>query len=415
MLGTTAFPWWNLYWITHRMNNRGISEDVRPTPGVSSKTRINAIKGWNGLRYMYQCHYTHHETALPLKTSHLLNQVRNVNATEPKDKVFGILGIAGDIDIDNPDFEIRYDDTETVVQLFTRVARGLIRGNTQEALGCLDGGGATLTSRLAGLPSWIPDWTAERAGKILGSEHAVYHAADNMELYAEAEGPTLRVRGRVIDQISSMTPTFQPDTENQHSDVYYGISVSRWLRDAFDLISANSPGVLSLKPEDPNYGAKDAMWRTLITNKTHGEQLAGPEYARYFENLLARQWFIDQALIDHTDDESLTIDDPDGAYHRADHGSLFYRIALQNSMYTKSFCITDRQQMLGMVPGEGQIGDYIVLISGSPVPFVMRKADPTKEGSREWILIQECYVHGIMNGKYAQEDNGAAWEEMVIV
>lgn len=416
MIGTTFFPWWNLYWITWRMRNRGISEDVRPKhPSMSSVTRMNAIKGWNGLRYQYECHYTHHEAKLPLKTTHLLHQVREVESSDQKDKIYGILGIAGDIDLKDPDFEIKYDDNETVAQVFTRAARGLFRGDKKRALECFVEGGSAYTPRLPDLPSWVPDWTVERAGKTLYSDDTIYHAADSRPFHATVEGSILSVQGRIIDRISHLTSAYRPDRDHDHPDVYYGICVARWLRQAFDLVLSVWPHTLDNDGEAADLGIKEALWRTLICNKGHDEQLAGLGHAESFEHLLARQRVVETALVDHTNDEQLAIEDPGGEYERNNTGSMMYRVALQNSMFTKSFCITQQERMLGMVPGDARIGDYLVLVAGSPVPFVMRRADPVDEMSKKWILVQECYVHGVMNGEYAQEAKEPTWEEMLIV
>jgi hypothetical protein len=76
-----------------------------------------------------------------------------VNASNSKDKVFGILGIAGDVDLNDADFAISYDDKETVAELFVRVTKGMIRTNSGYVIDCLVEGGVGFTPRLEDLPS----------------------------------------------------------------------------------------------------------------------------------------------------------------------------------------------------------------------------------------------------------------------
>jgi hypothetical protein len=43
----------------------------------------------------------------------------------------------------------------------------------------------------------------------------------------------------------------------------------------------------------------------------------------------------------------------------------------------------------------------------------MRAVDET---TKKWILIQEYYVHGVMNGDYAEDDVSADdWQDIIIV
>jgi hypothetical protein len=213
LLGKTFFPWENIYHIVSRMQIHGIGEENRPMPSTSSKLAIRAIAGKNGLRNMHFIR-DRHQLNDPLELPSLLWFARFADSSEPKDKIFGILGLATDIDRNNPDFEIKYEEKETVAQLFTRIAQGMIHTKRSYVLDCLFEGGVALENRIKELPSWVPDWTSKRAGSPLGGLYsAQYHAADNMELSFDVEGNTLCVRGRIVDQILHVNSQFRPDTE----------------------------------------------------------------------------------------------------------------------------------------------------------------------------------------------------------
>jgi len=54
----------------------------------------------------------------------------------------------------------------------------------------------------------------------------------------------------------------------------------------------------------------------------------------------------------------------------------------------------------GLVPAETQLHDSLCLIYGCSVPVVMRR---TEKGDR-WLLVGECYIHGIMNGELLEKE-----------
>lgn len=49
---------------------------------------------------------------------------------------------------------------------------------------------------------------------------------------------------------------------------------------------------------------------------------------------------------------------------------------------------------MGMCPDTAQVGDLVCVLFGAQIPFVLRKREP--EG---YIVVGECYVHGIMDGE----------------
>lgn len=62
-------------------------------------------------------------------------------------------------------------------------------------------------------------------------------------------------------------------------------------------------------------------------------------------------------------------------------------------------------------------GDVVSLLSGSRVPFVLRRYEihPDYEGAEEHFhLIGECYLHGAMEGELFLEEGAQHAEEVVL-
>ena len=409
LYGERSFDFTVLSDYTSCMRNHSIGEDARRrSPSVSSRMKLNAIQSHNGINLLATFHNAH-KTSEMLKLQLVLALARCMLASDPKDKVFGVLGIAGDIDLSHPDFAVRYDERESVAELFTRIARGTIREDTYNALDCLFEGGTQLFERLPGLPSWVPDWTSRRAGKTLGGlTKPGYHAADSLDLVAEVEGSTLRVRGCIVDRIAHQTSAYVPDGDNEHTEYYYSIGIAKWVQEACDLAVTEWPDILGSEGGEQ----KENLWRTLVCNKTHGHQPAPDSFAILFEAQLTRQRVFIPAIIEQNAVEHY-IPVPSSECVEAEKTSLNYRTAMQDTMYTKRFGITKDMKLMCRPPADARVGDCIVLVVGSPVPFVMRQAD---EKGEKWILIQECYVHGLMDGDYAQNaDRTGGWQDVFII
>ena len=66
---------------------------------------------------------------------------------------------------------------------------------------------------------------------------------------------------------------------------------------------------------------------------------------------------------------------------------------------------------LGLAPRSTQPGDEIWIFPGSFVPLVLRKVDLSR---RQYRLVGEAYVHGIMRGEALSKD-AQGWDEVVLV
>ena len=391
------------------MQKHGIAEDQRPIAGDSS-VALTAVQGKNRIRNL---HFQRDRFMAndPRRMEDLLWESRFCQAKEPKDKVFAILGLVTDVDVNQPGLEIEYSDAESVEELYTRVARSLLKSNPDNLPSLLYEAGSALHPRIPGLASWIPDWSVPRAGSPLGGLSNVvnYHAADQrpQKFSLATDSPILNIEGAVFDRIRTTISEFRPDTDPSHQrdDVYYGTEVVKWLRSAIELKSSITNPTYS-QVSHTSKTIEDAFWRTLIGSKTHLDTPAPESYADEYEALLVRQRFAQEA-IDRAQQtgENVLVQDDTGAWLQAERESRLYRHALQNMMYTKKYALTEKGYM-GMLPSGSQAGDQICLVSGTAVPYVVRR-----ETNKSWTLIGECYIHGVMNGELLQGGQ-VVWEMM---
>jgi hypothetical protein len=100
----------------------------------------------------------------------LLPLTRNYQATDERDKVFALLGIA----VDGPKFGLpglRYE------QVFYNVAHRSL--SEMESLTCLSSAGLSST-RKPGLPTWVPDWTDSNDNRFIIENSPYFSAAGGL-------------------------------------------------------------------------------------------------------------------------------------------------------------------------------------------------------------------------------------------
>ncbi|KAJ9644536.1 hypothetical protein H2201_000310 [Coniosporium apollinis] len=78
------------------------------------------------------------------------NKLVHLNATDPRDRIYGLLGIAEDAEA----LHITPDYTKSTEAVYTEVAWALLWGGHWEVLTLCRG------RKLQSLPTWVPDWTA---------------------------------------------------------------------------------------------------------------------------------------------------------------------------------------------------------------------------------------------------------------
>jgi hypothetical protein len=95
-----------------------------------------------------------------------------------------------------------------------------------------------------------------------------------------------------------------------------------------------------------------------------------------------------------------------------------YLVLASRCMLGRRFLTTDNGYMCMGLESTAP-GDSVWILDGGPTPFVLRDVENTstkaeEPQARRMMLVGECYVHGIMHGE-ALERDGFAWQDIVLV
>ncbi|CAI6335676.1 unnamed protein product [Periconia digitata] len=397
---TTVLAWFgsrHLYWgqiILAALWHSFLIRDFISKPEVDEQRDVQGYlpELWLGL--------VHNRVPRGLSMIELVCRARDFQATDPRDKVFALIGLANDSPAIRPDY------TKTKIHVYTDFARTIISqtGNL-DILSAVD----TFTSRSnpRTTPSWMPDLDVSIAtirglgfprkyNASFSTTATLHHAhAANPPPDPTVPPQPLRLTGFEIDVL---TPTISPL-----------LSLSKDLR----LYIGPSPTAIS------------TIWQSYIRRQRgFRAQHPGATLKAFVRTLTATGFALPTSFPAHplgsvvpaehapslhrdflafylrADPELAVLQDVPGFESKEFVGTLAgggdadqFAVLAGKACDERVFVVT-RAGRLGLCPRDARAGDRVVVLYGGSVPYVVR---PLQDGT--WVFVGECYVDGIMFGE----------------
>ncbi|KAL8647123.1 MAG: hypothetical protein Q9226_006565 [Calogaya cf. arnoldii] len=371
LCGYVFFKWWDLATVIRILNRDGLLARVGSV----------AYRGCQAILTMEP----HSPGSLNASILPSLSSNRVREATNPRDKVYAIMGIVADKQLSTT---LGVDYSVSTEQVFEDIARYLLSRNPSIEILYEAGGPKNLTN----LSSWAPDWTIGPQSSLRGYEND-YNASGHLRgpsqplMELDGSGRRLQVRGFIVDEIYDIGSTLvwseRPSSVGNDEPRQ---RISDFLKEAGGII----------KPLGYHYVPKEgstaeAFWRTLVGGKSFKDKSI-PHSWKYSQLLDTFQQRFQSWYPTPPEDAGL----PSGLTRRKRtwRGSLPYQQSLELVLWGRLFGTTLGRYM-GLLPRNSQKGDQIAIIAGSDVPFVMRKG--AQDGT--FRLVGDCYVHGMMRGE----------------
>jgi hypothetical protein len=322
---------------------------------------------------MMQTLKLHLDDGKKLPMEGLLLTLGRCKATDARDKVFGLLGIAGDIE--HPVFEVNYQ--KTAKELYRDVTRHLIQQNKR--LWVCKYAGIGWERDLAGLPSWTPDYSKEPEKAMLFLPYAASGSKEPNSLDTEISDDLLTC-GVLVDTIRQLGPVHNanpnPRFGEDHMEDLEGFTrYFEWYLKTKSMFLESEAQV-------------EEFWRTLIANNSRPNEPSGPAEASFVESYRSFDIYY-QGVEDGTEGEAsdLVIWD-----------AVNFKEALITPSAGRRFCKT-HENRFGLVPPRAITGDLICILYGADVPFVLRAVTTHQDDQPKYILVGECYIHSLMDGE----------------
>jgi hypothetical protein len=344
-----------------------------------------------------------------------LHRAGHMNVTDPRDRVFAMLGHYAIRKGHNSELkELEADYKKSVEEVYADVAKRALTGDTESLITLAAVQHKTLTSpvessqkRQAKLPSWVPDWRA-RHGHIM-SEPTTPHCASGLkkpDLRISASAPeVLSINGIKIDSIEDCSEPLEKGAFHERKS-----DEEKNTRPAVETlwtdICGNTNGFrLSDKYASGEESSFFAYAQTLSNGcmAIYWQNHATERYSDVpIETWLAHA----AAYLMKTVDSAAISPELCGLAEKGD-AQKWSRAATGASTHRR-FARTSRGYYV-MGPQAMEKGDIICVLFGGKMPFCLRPC----LGSQYYLLVGECYIHGFMNGESVDMLEGGGFCESV--
>ncbi|KAI6090006.1 HET-domain-containing protein [Hypoxylon rubiginosum] len=288
---------------------------------------------------------------------HSLIRCRTYDAKYDHDKVYSLLGLAGQ----NYPIYLGPDYQRDVAGVFTDVAKYIIdRSNDLHILAHAEG---DEFRRITRLPTWVPDWSVKRDVGLRITGYARYQAAGTLPCFKQIrDGDALTLRGFEIDTITRVGETKE--------EVNRSKACAGWL----SLLR-------ELEQEYPERDYQDAFWRTLLidTDPSCTVPIKKPWENSFYV------WL------------KMCVDDPS---EEEEQRAAEFETSFTHSLNLRLF--RTARGHLGCGSLSCKEGDLVWIVQGSRVPLMLRPAQ--KADSQTYQLVGGTYLHGFMQGEALSGD-----------
>jgi hypothetical protein len=303
----------------------------------------------------------------------LLERVRGYQTTDPRDKVYALLGL-----LDNSrDLDIRADYTKSTESLFAEVTRTIIEHSS--SLEILSYAAKTSPRQQASysLPSWVPDWTQRRT--IIPLWSRLFQADRNsvVQLRRGKEAAKLHLAAVLAQSSLQLYESPWLDQEWASDGIEF---CDKRMAVQFGKDVVKKLDLWAVAEMLADYSGNKSSWKDVLGSwACAGAMLtAGNEWVKYDPS-----WRIENET-------------------NSQAAEAYYVSVAMRTGGRRAFC-TDKGG-LGIGPSSAKHGDVIAVLPGGRVPFILRQST---HKSNEFLIIGECYVNDSMEGRAMDSSVGA--------
>lgn len=314
------------------------------------------------------------------------------DASDPRDIVFALLGIASDANV----LGIRPDYRKTVAQVYTETTKALIIHCPDYRLEY-----CSFPKRIVELPSWVPDW--QQIG-----QKGVCRPLSYRDCFTASQGraqptpmqtnsATLRRTGIVVDQVARVFHLEQASpAENCHDE---HMRLANCLRSPADQNSCLESIWDFAEPFITGGTTESDLWRVLLAGEIDSADKS-PEFVK-----LAHRAFRPTTVTDKSINESelnfmlrnlypwpRVLEDNENIQELSDWFCERV-VGMASAMARGRTLFVTTGGTFGLGPYHIGEGDAVTIVFGTQVPLILRPTGAAYE------FVGDAYVHGMMKGE----------------
>ncbi|TGO08957.1 hypothetical protein BTUL_0184g00040 [Botrytis tulipae] len=364
---------------------------------------------------------------LKVRLTQLLCLDRLSFCSDPRDRIYALLGLAEDQYTVNPDY------TKPVQLVLQDAVESLIKKERSLNIICM----LPKSRRMYGLPSWVPDFTTSSHSRSLMSfllddpdKCHIFTASGTMPFpKIQVKAGVISTKGLILDIVDGMgsaTPVTQSNAPKNRTLPFLPSHTS--LQQSSTIKSRYHT----------NHHILHAIWNTLVSSRERCDtkatsasetvylmfkSVATPKEKWSLEDIWdwdkldnARLFYDRNAMLrfagrSFSDWINIAIDVFESKFDPlVDVITNEIRdlpIQISSTLRNQRLLVTE-SGYIGYVPNETRRGDTICILYGMDVPVVLRQ---NQDGTFE--LIGPCYVHGVMEGELMDDMQNGVFEERI--
>lgn len=352
-------------------------------------------------------------------------------ATDPRDMIFGLLGLANDVE----QLGIATDYNKTCVEVYTDVARRLIENGNVDVLAFSQDPKSLPPNQGGYLPSWVPDWSgwiqqqrveiAEKAAPFTacGTTRVSIHKSNTL---SNSTG-ILKLEGVRVDKIEKIGTVL-----TLPSNIGRKLNLERYVfLKEIENFCKESAGKLDGIYTDPRV-KEEAVWRVPIGDRGWDKEISsggfpftgratttclqGYEALRKFftriEHLgevggekvlhlnddegVASQYMDNSSFPTSAPTDGSNATEPVDTIGTMSEDAISYMAMIDDQKSRRPFL--SGKGYVGLGPSHMEPGDVICILFGASVPYIFRHRDIG------FVLVGEAYCYGIMDGELMEQD-----------
>jgi hypothetical protein len=441
----------------------------------SIKQRIDGIGTMDWLKKLAsELDVENLETAAYVFFLRILVQIRSNKATDPRDKIFAAFGFLKKmleplevVPLIQPDYEksVKNVYIDTTVILLQMTPDFCILSECEPPR----------VTKVEGLPSWVPDYSMDHLSLFSTDRHSRYNVTGvssprvvpDQELYTmhtSLESPTLILNSCYFLDDVTVTPVearaeIASGTSVTATTLWNDHTIKQWRRLLAEL--RPTPGapkntysdwkilfttILADRLDQVGHKALSATnFKSYITNflvsldkllfaaavAENGD--AGVSIAYQMWNNLTKQWYEDAERypnlipseeemtrvsdLRHKDATSLNTDPEYEAWERHNtNESVAFAGAMGRNLARRRLFTTSGGR-LGLGPDGLKARDRILVAKGARMLYAVREVyqSPDSLGVKQYRLLGECYVHGVMNGELLKKPHLSGYFPVALI
>jgi hypothetical protein len=280
----------------------------------------------------------HNKPPKELSLLDLLYKSRQCASTDPRDKIYGLYPLV------NAKFALpRPDYDRSIVNIYKETAAYFLRSTGSLAVLSCAGVENYTSSRTSDLPSWVPDWSQEKAVSLAMFLDSAIPVASKASIIVSEDLSILSLRGKMVDEIVSLSQTIMPLLDPSRGEI------DDWI------VRAGSDSMIRLETSNEHVRVFDIFHDPVLSGELDTSRLPASSFIK--------SWLMSAKNV------AVNI--------------LYGRCAFRSGT-----------GKLGLAPSHAKLGDMIVLFEGGSVPYVIRP-----EGD-VYKLVGEALVAGYIEGYY---------------